>query len=246
MADDPAPTTDPAGLSRTPDGTLASPTPSPDSGQSPSGTPTPQPDGATLLNQQSTEAGAEGEGGESKPDKASKGAPETYADFKVPDGYTLDPEIKGEVEGLFKGMNLSQADAQKLVDFYTKQTQEAMDAPYRVYREMTDGWRRDAEAHPDLKGKLGPGQEINVRIGRFLSALPDQKLASDFRSLMDLTGAGNHPAFIRVIDHLAKAVSEGTHVNGRGPSPGGQSEPGKGGEPNAAQALWPNLPSSSR
>ena len=109
---------------------------------------------------------------------------------------------------------------------------------------MTAKWKTDAESHPDLRGKLGAGKEVNVRIGALLNSLPDQQLASDFRELMDITGAGNHPAFIRAIDHWAKQLSEGTHVSGKGPSPGGQSEPGKA-SPSAAAAIWPGLKSSS-
>lgn len=178
--------------------------------------------------------------------KAAEGAPEKYADYKLPDGVTLSPEIKTEADNLFKGLGLSQDAAQSLVDFYGKQISELSSAPAKAYQEMTDGWRKDSESHPDLRGKLGPGQEINVRISKALDGLGDPKLASDFKAAMDLTGVGNHPAFIRVISRLAEKVTEGTHVAGNGPSKEGQSQSGRTAPPSAAAAMWPTLPSSTR
>jgi hypothetical protein len=193
----------------------------------------PAADGKTLL----TEGQKEPPKTEEKP-----GAPEKYEDYKVPEGYTLDPAVKTSADTLFKELGLDQASAQKAVDFYIKQTTESFQAPYKAYQEMTDGWRKDAESHPDLKGKLGHGQEINVRIAKALDGLNDPKLASDFKGLMDLTGAGNHPAFIRVINELAKGRTEGTHVSGNGPSKAGQSAPGTA-PPSLGGAMWPTLPS---
>lgn len=241
MADEtatPAPTTDPAGIARTATGEITT-QPAPESTAST----TPSPEGTTLLTEPAKTEAPKTEA--PKETKALEVAPEKYEDYKVPEGYEIAGELKTEIDGLFKGMGLSQTDAQKLVDFYVTQTKDAFQAPFDAYKEMTDGWRKDAMDHPDLKGKLGPGQEVNVRIGKFLSGLPDQQLAADFRALMDLTGAGNHPAFIRVIDYAARMLGEGTHVAGNGPAPGGQSAPGSR-PPSAAQAIFPNLPSSGR
>lgn len=173
-----------------------------------------------------------------------KGAPEKYVDYKVPDGYTLDAEVKGEADKVFKDMGLSQDQAQSLVDFYVKQTTEAFQAPFKAYQEMTDKWRTESENHPDLRGKIGPGKEISLRISKMLDGIGDAKLASDFREAMDISGIGNYQAFIRVLDYAASRLTEGTHVAGNGPAKAGQSAPGQA-PPSAAAALWPTLPSSS-
>ena len=109
---------------------------------------------------------------------------------------------------------------------------------------MTDGWRQEAENHPDLRGKLGPGKEISIRISKALDGIGDAKLASDFREAMDISGIGNHPAFIRVLSKFAERLTEGSHVAGNGPSKAGQSAPAQA-PPSAAAAMWPNLKSSS-
>lgn len=233
MTDQPT-TTDEAGVQRTPTGEINNPTAvMPGEESKPTTTPTPTPsEPKTILNEDKPK--------EPEPPKAAEGAPKEYTDYKVPEGFTLDPEVKKQADALFKGMGLSQENAQKLVDFYAGKTIEAHDAPFKAYKEMTDKWRTDAEAHPDLRGKLGAGQEVNVRIGRFLDGLNDPKLVSDFKELMELTGTGNHQAFIRVIDSAARRLTEGSHVAGKGPAPQGQSQ-GNRPPPTAAEAMWPNL-----
>lgn len=199
----------------------------------PSTTPTPPPTNNTVLNK--TEA---------PPPTEPAEAPKEYADYTVPEGFALDPEVKKEVDTLFRSMNLTQEQAQSLVDFYTAKTTEAFQQPYQAYAEMTNTWLKEAQDHPDLRGKLGPGQEVNVRIARALESLGDPKLVSDFRSLMDLSGTGNNQAFIRVIDKLAQRAVEGTAVNGRGPA--AVTAPGESTRPSPAQALYPHLPSVNR
>lgn len=236
---------DQAGIPRTPEGTLVEPgaaqsTTSTNQETTKIESSTTSDSGKTLLTEGKTEAKPETKTeGDKKPETKST-APETYADYKVPEGFTLDAEVKTQADALFKDLGLTQDQAQKSIDLYTKLTSEAAKAPYAEYQKMTDGWRTEAEAHPDLRGKLGKGEEINVRISKALDSLGDPALATSFKELMDLTGAGNHPAFIRVINELSKSRVEGTHVSGNGPTKAGQSKPGEA-PPSAAAALWPNL-----
>lgn len=169
------------------------------------------------------------------------GAPETYADFKVPEGFALDPAIAKEVSGIFKGMNLSQDNAQQLIDFYTKQTQEAHEAPFKAFAEMTKSWKDDVAK---TYGKdIEPGGKHAVAVGRLLSQLGPAESA--FRTAMDETGVGSHPAFVAAFVKLAEMLGEGTHVSGNNPSPLGQSDTGRKDAPSLAQAMYPHLPSAN-
>ena len=244
MADEQTTTTDTSGVARTTDGTIAEPGTTTSTANQTSSTETTPPattsstDGKSVLNQTTPPKAEEG-----KKEEAAK-APEKYEDYKVPDGYTLDAEVKTKADAIFKGLGLNQAQAQSLVDFYTEQTTEAFAAPFKAYQDTVADWLKASQDHPDLRGKLAPGGEVNVRIGKLLDGVPDAKLASDFREAMDITGVGNHPAFIRLMDHFAKQLTEGTHVAGNGPGPGGQSRPGTASQPSAAAAMWPSLPSA--
>ena len=166
-----------------------------------------------------------------KPD-AALGAPEKYEPFTAPEGFEIDETVIGEASGLFKELGLPQAAAQKLVDFYAKQSLDAAEAPIKFYKDMQDKWITEIKADPEIGGKL---DNVRATVGRAIDGLGDPKLAADFRAAMDLTGAGNNPAFIRAFYKLAQKVTEGAHVGGQ---PRGPEKPRS-----AAQAIYPNLPS---
>lgn len=171
-----------------------------------------------------------------KPDAAA-GPPEKY-EFKVPDGFTLDETVSKEAGELFKGMGLTQEHAQSLIDFYATKAVEASNAPYKTYSDMRAGWVDAVKADPEIGGKL---PEVKLTVARAIDGLGDPKLAADFREAMDLTGAGDNPAFIKAFYKLAQKVAPGTHVAAGGPSTFGQARPG-GAPGSAAKAMFPNLP----
>ena len=148
----PTTTANPEGVARTAEGAIAdqvstTPPESSSTSTTPETTPTTPKaeEGKTLLTEGKKEESPK------KEETAKEGAPEKYEDYKVPDGYTLDPEIKTEADKIFKGLGLSQEAAQSLVDFYTAKTTEAFQAPFEAYKEMTDNWRKEASDHPDLR-----------------------------------------------------------------------------------------------
>src|SRR6266850_2111484 len=105
------------------DGTLKDQNPSPETT-----TPTPEkkPEGQSFLTQipPKEEPKPEPKEGdpkpEDKPKEPAEGAPEKYADFKVPDGFKFDPTALTEAQATFKELNLTKDQAQKLVDTYAK------------------------------------------------------------------------------------------------------------------------------
>lgn len=175
---------------------------------------------------------------ESLLNKDEGGAPKEYEAFKVPEGYEIPEERFKEVGVLFKELNLSQAQAQKLIDYQSKMNLDAADAPYKAWEDVQKKWQDQVRQDPDMGHRIA---EIKTTIGKALDGLGDSKLASEFRDAMDLTGAGNHPAFVKAFWKLSQAVTEGGHVSGRGPSPYGQKAPGQE-TVTAAKALYPNLP----
>lgn len=177
-----------------------------------------------------------------KKEETKSGAPEKYEDFKVPEGFELDKDVATEATAIFKELGVSQEGAQKLVDFYIAKAREAAEQPFKAYQDMRNGWREEAENHPQLRNRLnGDNSPVKQSFGKLMNALGDQALADSFRQAMDLTGAGDHPAFIRVVDILGSLLTEGAHVKGGGPSKEGQIRPGSGPQ-SAAKALYPNLP----
>lgn len=217
--------------SRSPDGTIKdqsnpslTPTPPPEPKVDPNAPPDPKP----------AEPGP-------KPD-ASTGAPDKYEAFTAPEGHTVDAAAIEAVTPIFKELNLSQAQSQRLVDFYNERMIAAAKAPAEAVEIMREAWRNEVKADKDIGGKL---PEVKATIGKALDSLGDPTLTAAFKSAMDLTGAGDHPAFVKAFYKLSLALGEGTHVNGGGPSPHGQSKTGAAAKPSAAQAMYPTLPSSA-
>lgn len=176
-----------------------------------------------------------------KPAKA-EGAPEKYADFKAPEGFELDKESMEKASVIFKELNLSQDQAQKLVDYYSGLSKADAESTQNRFKEMVTGWREESLNHPDLKGKMERNGPVLTAVAKTIDSLGPE-LAGAFREVMDLTGVGNHPAFIRAFYALAQQLSEPGHVTGRGPSAFGQAAPGRQAGPGPG-ALYPNLPSA--
>lgn len=229
MSETPATTQDPAGVDRTPTGEIATQTQTTTPAATTPQTSTTATETPSLANQQPESLANQ------KP--APTGAPETYSDYTVPEGYTLDKTVAAEANTLFKSMNLTQAQAQQLVDFYTAKTTESANEPYQVWNDMQEKWVKEVKADPVLGPRL---PEVQNTIAKAIDGLGDPKLAREFREAMDYTGAGNNPAFIRAFWKLASKVTEGGHVAGNGPSAAGQGNSSR--PASAARAMYPNLP----
>src|SRR5258707_1947043 len=222
------------GTTRTPDGTITdqqpgSTTPSPER--------TPKGDRFRTKPDQKSEAEVKPEikPEDKKPD-SPLGAPEKYADFKLPDGYQFDKTSLETATALFKENGLSQDQAQKLVDFYAVNSLQAAEAPYKEWANLQRQWTDQIfERFPGEKST----QVKSMISGVIDSALPPS-LAMGLRKALDITGAGSHPDVVEALSILLKPLSEGTPVRGGSPSPAGQRPPDQG-PPSVADAIYGHL-----
>ena len=216
---------------RTPDGTLKD--------QSPSTTHTPEqtPEGDSFLTKPETkpEVKPEAKPEDKKPD-APTGAPEKYADFKLPDGYQFDKAMLEQAQNLFKENGLSQDQAQKLVDFYAANGLQAAEAPYKEWANLQKQWTDQiAERFPGEKST-----QVKSMISNVIDTVLPPSLAKGLRTALDITGAGSHPDVVEALSIMLKPLSEGTPVRGGGPSPAGQKAPDAA-PPSIADALYGHL-----
>lgn len=180
---------------------------------------------------------------ETKPETKPE-APAAYADFKAPEGYQIDPEVLKEALPVFKDLGLTQDQAQKLVDIQIQRDLAIAKARDDTYSALRSEWQGKVKSDPELAkaatdGKVGL-DAVKLDIGRAIAVLPPA-LQTDFRDAMNLTGAGDHPAFVKAMWQLSKLIGPGTAVKGNGPSPHGQANPDKPAAVSAAKALYPNL-----
>lgn len=182
----------------------------------------------------------------SKPDdKPAAGAPETYTDFKAPDGYSIAKETIDAATPIFKDLGLTQDQAQKLVDFHTQQMIAAAKGPTDAIEALQTKWRTETLADADMKAAVNGDktglEAVKLDIGRALNAIGDAQLVANFKDVMNTTGVGDNPAFVKALWKMSSFITEGKHVSGGGPSPHGQSAPGTSANPGAAKSLYPNL-----
>ncbi len=221
---------------RTPTGEIK-PATEPTTTPSTSSSPTPSTEPATLATQVQPETKPEAE-----PEPAK--VPEKY-ELKAPEGQTLDSEALEKATPVFKELGLSNDQAQRLFDVHQDIIKAALDAPLKTYEKMRTDWRSEVVADRQIgDGREGLSAQARQDINAAFSAIGNDRLVAEFKQAMDLTGAGDNPAFLRAFAALGRNFREGTAVAGTSPSPLGQRAPNSGPR-SAAAALYPNLPSSS-
>ncbi|MEK9753372.1 MAG: hypothetical protein VW338_09195 [Rhodospirillaceae bacterium] len=156
----------------------------------------------------------EGEGGEKKDGdekdgkKDGEGAPETYEAFTMPEGVEVDQAALDVFMPLAKDAGLTQAQAQKFVDLYADNLKGAVEGQQKAWAETNDKWVEDAKADKEIGG-----DKWDESVGVANAAL--KKFAGeDFAAFSQYTGAGNNPAFIRLMYRVGKAMADDSFENG--------------------------------
>lgn len=133
------------------------------------------------------------------------GAPEKY-EFTPPDGQTFDDTVLEAYSEVAKELNLSQDDAQKLLDKV---------APVMAARQaeqiaqVKEGWADAARTDKEFGG-----DKLDANLGVAKKAL-DAFASPELKTLLNEAGLGNHPEVIRFMYRAGKAISEDRIVTGQ-------------------------------
>jgi hypothetical protein len=147
--------------------------------------------------------------GDKKADKDDKGAPEKYEDFTLPEGMEKDEkalEVAGE---LFKELDLTQDQAQKLVDYQTEQMQQTAEAMQEAWDELFAGWAAETKADKEIGGK---DFDANVAIAK---TAVKEYATDEFKEMLNSTGIGNHPEMVRFLVNVGKSISDDQILGGK-------------------------------
>lgn len=177
-----------------------------------------------------------------KPNDSKPIVPDAYT-FKAPDNYTIDAKLLETVTPIFKELGLTNEQGQKLFDIQVQRELSLAKAPQDAYAATRADWQSKVKSDPELTSAVSGDKTgidaVKLDIGRAIATLPADLQAS-FREAMDVTGAGDHPAFVKAMYKFSQSIGEGRPVSGAGPSPAGQKAPGAK-PPSAAAAMYPNL-----
>jgi hypothetical protein len=175
--------------------------------------------------EQTTEASEQRQEGEKTTEEGQKPeqrAPEEYAEFSVPEGVTMDEAQTSEFKSFAKEQDLTQEQAQKVLDFGAGKIKAMMESPYRTWKEMQEQWQAEVKADPEIGGtKLEQSKKdaslvfIPGESNPFISSAEE---GAALKQALLTTGAGNNPAVVKVFVKMGRLLSEPGPLTGR-PNP---------------------------
>ncbi|WP_049014927.1 MULTISPECIES: peptidase [Enterobacterales] len=144
-------------------------------------------------------------------DKEQKpeGAPEKY-EFKPAEGQELDTSALEQFEPIAREMNLTNEQAQKMVDLYgTKIMPMVQQQQVEAWQKTTEQWAADVKADKEiggdkLTGNLSAAQRALAQFG-----------TPELKEYLEGTGLGNHPELVKAFVKIGKAMSEDGMVTGK-------------------------------
>jgi len=127
------------------------------------------------------------------------GAPEgEYEEFEVPEGFELAGDIKTEFDEVSRELNLSDAGRKRLVEVQAKLYNKQAEA----HADRVAEWGESAKSD-----KVVGGAEFDANVGVARANIKNCGDA-ELKELLETTGIGNHPAFIRYAYRNGKASGE--------------------------------------
>jgi hypothetical protein len=156
--------------------------------------------------------------GEARDEKPVTKAPQEYSEFQVPEGATLDGQSAAEFKGLAKELDLTQEQAQKLLDFGGGKLRAQVEAPYKLWAETQAKWQAEVKADPEIGGTKFE-QSIKDAAQVFVPGESNPFVGSDaeakaLREALNMTGAGNNPAIVKMFVKMGKMLSEPGGLSG--------------------------------
>ena len=161
-------------------------------------------EGQGTQGQQAEGTKTEGEQEKKKPE----GAPESY-EFKAPEGTQFDDAVIGAFSEVAKELNLPQDQAQKVLD---KMAPVIAARQAEQFQAARTEWAEAAKTDKEFGG-----EKLTENLGTAKKAL-DALATPELRTLLEESGLGNHPEWIRYCYRVSKAFSpdnfEGGHKEG--------------------------------
>lgn len=171
-------------------------------------------------------APGEGEKGEGddKPSPDGEGVPEEYAAFELPEGFQMDETALQAAVPVFKELELTQAQAQKLVSLQAQYEADRVEAQRETFQQTLEGWITEAQADSEIGGDKWDQTTQTAQLAVNKLGTPELK------AFLEESGAGNHPELIRF------AAKIGALLHADDPD-GGDNPPGK--QKSAVEIMYP-------
>ncbi len=161
------------------------------------------------------------ESGEQKSEEAppEKHAPEEYADFTFPDAFKLESQDLTEFKSFAREQDLTQEQAQKVLDFAGPKIRQMIEQPYKAWNDLQTKWQEEVRTDPEIGGTK---YEQSVReagnvfvLGESNPFVKSESEAKALREALNTTGAGNNPAIVKLFVKMGRLLAEPEHLSGK-------------------------------
>ena len=184
----------------------------PGTGASPQGDQSAQQDGENPSvdgeGQQEKTENQDGEQQKTEKEQKQEGAPEKY-EFQAGEGVELDAEALKDFEPVARELNLTNEQAQKLVDAYPKILAGVQQRQADAWQAQTEEWAATVKADKEIGG-----DKLTANLGVAQRAL-DTFGTPALKEYLNGTGLGNHPELVKAFVKVGKAMSEDGVVTGK-------------------------------
>ncbi|MGM8835692.1 peptidase [Enterobacter hormaechei subsp. steigerwaltii] len=140
-------------------------------------------------------------------EQKQEGAPEKY-EFTAGEGVELDADALKDFEPVARDLNLTNEQAQKLVDAYPKILAGVQQRQAEAWQKQTEGWAESVKADKEIGG-----DKLTANLSAAQRAL-DQFGTPELKEYLNATGLGNHPDLVKTFVKIGKAMSEDGMVDG--------------------------------
>jgi hypothetical protein len=156
--------------------------------------------------------GKDGDGKDGQSQGQNQGAPEKYADFSLPEGMTLDKGLLEKALPLFKELNLSQEQSQKIVSLQAEHAKASVEAVIKSAEaertKIVEGFKTEtikklSEGGADWKKEMSFAAKALGTFG-----------TPELRKLLDETGLSNKHEIISAWIKVGKEMAEDGHLKG--------------------------------
>lgn len=158
--------------------------------------------------QQENADNQDGEQKKTEKEQKQEGAPEKY-EFQAGEGVELDAEALKDFEPVARELNLTNEQAQKLVDAYPKILAGVQQRQADAWQAQTEEWAATVKADKEIGG-----DKLTANLGVAQRAL-DTFGTPELKEYLNGTGLGNHPELVKAFIKVGKAMSEDGMVTGK-------------------------------
>lgn len=150
--------------------------------------------------------------------KPASVVPEKY-EFKPPEGYTFDGPLLESLTAFAKSKGLTQDAAQDYANFIVEQDRTRETAKSEAWESKQESWINSIKADKELGGQNFDRTKANVN--RVWSKV-DSAVAQEAKEIFEVSGLGNHPAFVKLFNFLGQHMEDDSiDAGGTGSGPSG-------------------------